>query len=124
MSSRQKRKNLAGFSPIKDENLFIQLLVILIAISATVIPFIFDAFTASKLLVASLGLLIFSVNFLRLRSTTRINVIPRTIVILVTSYFLALVFAWWKSDMPFLRGAFGQFGRGNGLFYYFFQSLF
>jgi O-antigen ligase len=123
MSSRQKRKNSASFIPVKGEPLFNQLLVIVIAISATVIPFTFDSFTASKLLVASFGLLIFSINFLRLRSTARINVIPRTIVILVTSYFLALVFAWWKSDVPFIRGAFGQFGRGNGLFYYFFSIL-
>jgi O-antigen ligase len=32
------------------------------------------------------------------------------------------VISWANSGVPFLRGAFGQFGRGNGLLYYFFAT--
>jgi O-antigen ligase len=123
MSSKQKKKTLEEFLPKDEGILFTQLVAIVLIISATVMPFIFDSFTVSKLLVASIGLLIFSINLFRLKHTARVNFVPRSVVILVSVYLLALFFSWWQSEMPFIRGAFGQFGRGNGLFYYFFSIL-
>jgi hypothetical protein len=38
-------------------------------------------------------------------------------------FVLSIVLSWSQSGVPLLRGLFGQFGRGNGLFYYFFVLL-
>ena len=38
-------------------------------------------------------------------------------------FVISIIVSWGVSGVPILRGLFGQFGRGNGLFYYFFAIL-
>jgi len=117
MAQKHKKKGIPHASNEKNA-LFIQLLAIVILASATVLPFIFDSFTVSKLLVASAGLLALSINLLRFKTTSVLNPLPRWLASLVTFFGLAMIFSWSKSGVPLTRGAFGQFGRGNGLIYY------
>ena len=122
--SKNRKKVSEAFSKEKnDSSLIIQLLIITILTSLTIFPFIFDSFTVSKLFIASFGLMLFSINFLRILSTNKLNILPRWLTLLLLSLIIAIVVSWWHSDMPFLRAAFGQFGRGNGLFYYYFVIL-
>ena len=94
------------------------LLLIVILTSLTVFPFIFDSYTTPKLLIASIGLLIVSIRFLKWSSTTKFNTLPRFISICTLFFVFFILLSYSRSGMPFLRGAFGQFGRGNGVFYY------
>jgi len=119
----QKRKNQVNFPPLEIGSLFAHLQGTIILVSLAVFPFIFDAFTVSKLLVAAFGLLIFSVRFYPLRHKAEINNIPSWLICLIGVYAVVILVAWLVSDVPFIRGAFGQFGRGNGLLYYFFTIL-
>ena len=119
----QKRKNEANFRPSGIGTLFAHLQGTIIVVSLAVFPFIFDAFTVSKLLVAAFGLLIFSIRFYRSRHQVGINKIPIWLFCVIGLYAVLILIAWLVSDVPFFRGAFGQFGRGNGLLYYFFTIL-
>lgn len=95
------------------------LLIIVILTSLTTFPFIFDSYTTPKLLIASIGLLIISIRFLKWSSTTKFNTLPRFVSICTLFFLIFILLSYLRSGMPFLRGAFGQYGRGNGLFYYF-----
>jgi len=123
MAKKLKKKHDYATGSSNHATLSSHLLLIVILTSITVFPFIFDSFTVSKLLVASVGLFIFSVNLLRLSVTTEFNKLPRHLTGFLAIYSIFMVISWSRSGMPFLRGAFGQFGRGNGLFYYGFGIL-
>ena len=123
MAKKHLMKNRPTKNTKGNHTLFIQLLLITLLSSSAVFPFIFDSFTVPKLLVLSAGLLIFSLKLLQVKYTSGLNVIPRWLVILGIFFLSTMFFSWSVSDIPFLRGAFGQFGRGNGLFYYFFTIL-
>jgi hypothetical protein len=102
---------------------FHHLLLIVIVMSATVFPFIFDSFTASKLLIASVGLLTISIRFLMQKQTPNVNYLPRWLTFIIFLFAISMMLSWVKSGVPFMRGAYGQFGRGNGFFYYTFAIL-
>ena len=123
MSRRTKEKSDAKIGSDEVKSIFNNLIIIVILGSATIFPFIFDSFTVSKLSVLSLGLLVFSFRLLKMSPKAQLNRIPPLLITLLIAFSLVLIVAWAQSDMPFMRGAFGQFGRGNGLFYYFFTIL-
>lgn len=123
MSKRLMKKQTADVGAEKVRLQFTNLLIIVMLTSITVFPFIFDSFTAPKLAVASFGLLVFSIQLLKQVNNVYSNRIPYSLLGLILLYSIALLVAWSKSDIPFIRAAFGQFGRGNGLFYYFFTIL-
>ncbi len=102
---------------------FNQLLVVVIAATLTTFPFIFDSFTVSKILSLAIGLTYLSIKFLYVKGLHGVNRLPRTLTFLVVMFLSSLIMSWSQSDVPLLRGLFGQFGRGNGLFYYFFVIL-
>ena len=81
-------------------------------------PFIFDGYSLPKILVLIIGislvlvrLVISGGNSYQLRSSYLVYFLCFTF--LVSIYVAAL-----GSQMPFLRSAFGAYGRGNGAFYY------
>jgi len=116
MKSPTPKKN----SAIKfTEDSFIQLLLVVILASAVIFPFIFDSFTVPKLLILSLGLLLILLKTLKTNLVQLRNKLPTWLSFLVLLFISFLLLSWKLSEVPFLRGAFGQFGRGNGLFYYF-----
>ena len=123
--AQKTRKKLAVTDRFgQNRNFSVDLVIIVIFTSAVVFPFIFDAFTVSKLSVASLGLLLLSINLIRVKSSAQINSLPAWLSILSLLFVFSLLVSWSVSGMPFVRGAFGQFGRGNGLLYYFLSILF
>jgi O-antigen ligase len=45
--------------------------------------------------------------------------IPKTLTILMCLLLFSIILSWFMSGVPFTRGLIGQFGRGNGVLYYF-----
>lgn len=113
--------------PAKDArlrlDLFNQLLLVVIAATITTFPFIFDSFTVSKLFILAIGLTFISINLFQNKDANASRPLPKSLWGLVSFFALSMVVSWSQSDVPVLRGLFGQFGRGNGLFYYFFAIL-
>jgi O-antigen ligase len=103
-----------------QKSLFEQTLLLAIATSLTIFPFIFDSFTVSKLLILSVGLLLLFIRLIQPQNFKFLNRLPLKLVLFVGLFSGYLILAWAQSGVPFLRGAIGQFGRGNGLFYHFF----
>ena len=95
-------------------------MLLAIATSLTIFPFIFDSFTVSKLLILSVGLLLLFIRLIQPRNINFLNRLPLKLALFVGLFSAYLIFAWAQSGVPFIRGAIGQFGRGNGLFYHFF----
>jgi O-antigen ligase len=104
-------------------DLFNQLFLVVIAATVTTFPFIFDSFTVSKLFVLSVGLSYISIKLILNKNADAIRFLPKSLSVLVALFALAMIVSWSQSGVPILRGLFGQFGRGNGLFYYFFAIL-
>lgn len=104
-------------------DLFNQLLLVVIATTLTTFPFVFDSFTVPKLLILSAGLTYISVKLFLLKGTDSVRALPKFLSLMVTLFVLSITLSWSQSGVPLIRGLFGQFGRGNGLFYYFFAIL-
>lgn len=104
-------------------DLFSQLLIVVIATTITTFPFIFDSFTVSKLFVLSIGLTFITAQIYLNKSKNPFNHFPKILVVISVLFVISIIVSWAVSGVPLLRGLFGQFGRGNGLFYYFFAIL-
>jgi O-antigen ligase len=100
-------------------DLFNQLLLVVIAVTVTTIPFIFDSFTASKLFVLAIGLTLISIRLFLDKDVAQAVKIPKVLTILMSLLLLSIILSWFMSGVPFTRGLIGQFGRGNGVLYYF-----
>jgi O-antigen ligase len=111
-------------SAVKTESgFFIQLLIVVVLATITTIPFIFDSFTVSKLLVLSIGLLYIAICIFLKKDEVGNRNLPLWITVPVGLFGISLTLSWALSGVPILRGLFGQFGRGNGLFYYYLAIL-
>lgn len=121
--SKKIVKNSNGLEAGSQTDLFNQLLIVVIVATLTTFPFIFDSFTVSKLFVLAVGLTYVSVKCLETNRLVSYRKLPVFLSWMIALFVLILIFSWWLSDVPLLRGLFGQFGRGNGLFYYFFAIL-
>ncbi len=104
-------------------DLFNQLFLVVIAATVTTFPFIFDSFTVSKLFVLSVGLTYISIKLFLNKDTAAVRALPKLLFAPVALFTLSMIVSWSQTGVPLLRGLFGQFGRGNGLFYYFFAVL-
>ena len=104
-------------------DLFSQLLIVVITTTITTFPFIFDSFTVSKLFVLSIGLTIITAQIYLNKPKSPFNHFPKILVVILVLFVISIIVSWAVSGVPLLRGLFGQFGRGNGLFYYFFAIL-
>lgn len=120
-------KRVTKAAPAKKQgaqfDLFNQLLLVVLAATVTTFPFIFDSFTVSKLFVLSVGLTYISIKLFLNKDAAAVRTLPRSLLVLVALFALSMIASWSQSGVPILRGLFGQFGRGNGLFYYFFVIL-
>jgi O-antigen ligase len=83
-------------------------------------PFIFDSFTVSKFFVISIGLLLISLKLLFDLEQSQVRNLPRIFTVLIAGFLITMALSWFQSGVPLIRGLFGQYGRGNGIFYYFF----
>ncbi len=108
---------------ISNDILFVQLAITACLVSVTIFPFLFDSFTVSKLLIWSLGLIYLIWNAIKRKSAGPTKNLSRLLKLFIVLFLILMVNSWALSGVPFYRGAFGQFGRGNGLFYYFFAIL-
>ena len=102
----------SGWSPFKIVSITVMLSTLVY------FPFIFDGYSLPKLFVLLVGISLVLVrlfisggNSYQLRSSYLVYFLCFTF--LVSIYVAAL-----DSQMPFLRSAFGAYGRGNGAFYY------
>jgi O-antigen ligase len=119
MSGKIQKNQKSSAIPLRNA-LFDQILLMVIIASLTVLPFIFDSFTVPKLFVLSFGLLVISIRLIFGSKAIPLSEFPLVLKILVFLYVSFLSLSWAKSGVPFERGAIGQFGRGNGFFYYLF----
>ncbi len=118
----QKNKTRAIGLPHKNSKFdFFRPLSVLIVISSMAIaPFTFDAFVIPKILFLYVGLLLLgSFAFIFRRKTTLFHKLPIWSLALISALGVLMVISTVVSQTPLLRAMFGQFGRGNGLFYYF-----
>jgi len=119
MSSGKNLKRTGAKSSSNGSSLF-QTLVLTVALSSVAIaPFTFDAFVIPKLLVLYAGLLTITViAFLRSKKLQKLNSVPVWLITILTLLVFIMAISTANSNTPLLRSMFGQFGRGNGLFYY------
>ncbi len=121
VSKRFAQKEVLLKNP--NSNLFGQLLLTLMITTITTFPFIFDSFTISKLFVLSVGLTLITLRIVLNKTKLHFNHLPRILMVTLILFLFSITVSWVISGVPLLRGLFGQFGRGNGLFYYFFAIL-
>jgi len=118
----QKSKTRATGLPHKNSkfDFFRPLSVVIVISSMAIAPFTFDAFVIPKILFLYLGLLLLgSFAFIFRRKTTLFHKLPIWSLALISALGVLMVISTAVSQTPLLRAMFGQFGRGNGLFYYF-----
>jgi O-antigen ligase len=116
-----KTSNVSKMKKVDQKyDLFDQLLLVVIATTVITIPFIFDSFTAPKLFVLAIGLAYISIRIFTSTEIVSLVKIPRLLNALICLLMISILISWVVSDVPFTRGFIGQFGRGNGVFYYFF----
>jgi len=120
MSSGKKLRQKSAISPNDSSSLF-QPLFLTVALSCVAIaPFTFDAFIIPKLLVLYSGLLaIIVIALVKREKLQKLNSVPIWLVVILTLIVFTITTSTANSNTPLLRSMFGQFGRGNGLFYYF-----
>ena len=103
-----------------NSNNFINWLTILVILaSSVVVPVIFDSFTTPKLWILSAGCLGLVVYSLQLRLKSNEIKLPTGLKIILIFLMLAILVSQFSSELPIARSFFGQFGRGNGIYYYF-----
>jgi hypothetical protein len=119
MSSGKNVKRTGAKSSSNGSSLF-QTLVLTVALSSVAIaPFTFDTFVIPKLLVLYAGLLtIMVIGLLRSKTLQKLNSVPMWLITILTLIVFNMAISTANSNTPLLRSMFGQFGRGNGLFYY------
>ena len=119
MKSSNNSKRTGVKSP-RDGSLLFQTLFLTVALSSVAVaPFTFDAFVVPKLLTLYLGMLTITVlALLRSKQLQNLNTAPVWLITILTLIFFSMVISTASSNTPLLRSLFGQFGRGNGLFYY------
>lgn len=119
--SRKSKTRAAGLPHKNSKFDFFRPLSVLIVISSMAIaPFTFDAFVIPKILFLYVGLLLLgSFAFIFRRKTTLFHKLPIWSLTLISALGVLIVISTVASQTPLLRAMFGQFGRGNGLFYYF-----
>ena len=120
MSQKNKSQTVQLSGNESNLDFFRPLSLLIIVSSMAIAPFIFDAFVIPKILLLYLGLLSLGIYTLinRKRKVT-FRRIPTWIIVLVTVLVVLIITSTYISQTSFLRAMFGQFGRGNGLFYYF-----
>jgi len=120
MSSGKKLKQKGAISPSDGSSLF-QPLFLTVALSCVAIaPFTFDAFTIPKLFVLYSGLLtVIVIALVKREKLQKLNPVPIWLIAILTLIVFTMAISTANSNAPLLRSMFGQFGRGNGLFYYF-----
>lgn len=111
------RKSKEG--SLKNFELFHLLSLTVILSSLAIAPFTFDAFVIPKILVLYAGLLAIAILSLVNRHRIVSNAAPIWLVAILIVILLLIVISTINSETPLLRSMFGQFGRGNGLLYYF-----
>jgi len=117
MASKTVRSAKMIHAPSKYD-LFNQLLLVVIAVTVTTIPFMFDSFTVSKLFVLAIGLTFISARLFLDKNVGGTVKIPKVLTILICLLIFSIFISWFISGVPFTRGLIGQFGRGNGVLYY------
>jgi hypothetical protein len=120
MSSGKKLKQNSTQSPSNGSSLF-QPLFLTVALSCVAIaPFTFDAFTIPKLFVLYSGLLtVIVIALVKREKLQKLNPVPIWLIAILTLIVFTMAISTANSNTPLLRSMFGQFGRGNGLFYYY-----
>ena len=101
-------------------DLFRPLTLLVIITSVAIAPFTFDAFTLPKIFFLYLGLMV--VGFMPLvkgKKHIAFNQLPSWFISIICILLILVTISAHVSQTPLLRALFGQFGRGNGLFYYF-----
>lgn len=121
--AKKRIKAAPAKQAVAQLDLFNQLLLVVIAATVTTFPFIFDSFTVSKLFVLAIGLTYISIKLFLNKDVDAVRPLPKSLWALVALFAISIIVSWSQSGVPLLRGLFGQFGRGNGLFYYFFAIL-
>ena len=118
-----KTKAHKSKNPGPKYDLFNQLLLVVIIATVTTVPFIFDSFTVSKLFVLAIGLTFISIRLYLDKGPSLNQKIPMALSALICLLLLSIFVSWLVSDVPITRGLIGQFGRGNGVLYYFFVII-
>lgn len=118
-----KAKAHKSKNPGQKYDLFNQLLLVVIIATVTTVPFIFDSFTVSKLFVLAIGLTFISIQLYLDKGPSLNQKIPMALSALICLLLLSIFVSWLVSGVPLTRGLIGQFGRGNGVLYYFFVIL-
>jgi hypothetical protein len=120
MSSSKKAQPKGKISAHGGYSVFQPLCLTVIFSCIAIAPFTFDAFVIPKLFVLFAGLLTISLLLLTKQDKLHpLNPTPIWLLAILVSLAAWMIVATANSDMPVLRAMFGQFGRGNGLFYYF-----
>ena len=120
MSSGKKLKQKSAISPSIGSSLFQPLFLTVALTCVAIAPFTFDAFIIPKLLVLYSGLITIIVTALVKREKMqKLNPVPMWLIAILTLIVFTMTISTANSSTPLLRAMFGQFGRGNGLFYYF-----
>lgn len=120
MSQKSKNRTVQTSGNESNLDFFRPLSMLIIASSLAIAPFTFDAFVIPKILFLYLGLLSLGLyTLIHRRKKVIFKWIPTWIITLISILVVLIITSTYLSQTPFLRAMFGQFGRGNGLFYYF-----
>ena len=120
MSQKNKSRAARLSGDVSNLDFFRPLSLLIIVSSLAIAPFTFDAFVIPKILLLYLGLLLLGIYTLLYRKKkVMFKRIPTWLFTLVSILVVLITISTFLSQTPILRAMFGQFGRGNGLFYYF-----
>lgn len=88
--------------------------------SIALIPIIFDSFTTPKILAMYVGIFasLVSILYLSSKDLQRLNRLPVWSIFFIVFTAIGIICSTIIEKMPLVRSLFGQFGRGNGLFYF------
>lgn len=121
MANQKKELNLLQKQIVQKKSSIHSVLLMTVALTSTAfVPFIFDSFTAPKILMLYVGLTLSLIMLLysKMRLKVNLNKPPKWIIaplLIVFSLFLIEII---NSHQPVFRTLYGQFGRGNGVLYY------
>ena len=100
-----------------NSKIFSAIIWVISLTTLTVLPFTFDAFTTSKILILAVGMVLISFLIATGKNSKGWKVgLPLTFF--MTTFLASIYLSWMLSGVPFTRGLLGQFGRGNGVLYY------
>jgi len=119
MSQKSKSQTVRLSGNESNLDFFRPLSLLIIVSSMAIAPFTFDAFVIPKILLLYLGLFSLGIYTLTYRKKkVMFKRLPTWIITLVSVLVALIIISAYSSQTPLLRAMFGQFGRGNGLFYY------